>query len=1100
MATYPAPFKINGRFLTKVFNPKDIKGDSLVVSSILSNAITSGNIAISSSVSGDNSVATKSDLDNLKNQIIDGADSAYNTFREIENELKDNDNAIASIISTINTRATNTALASTNTALDNTNNSVSSLTTRMTAVEFENTSQTSFINQLWNNKQDKSDMTNYYIKSDTDTLLNSKQDKSDMANYYNKSDTNSLLTSKADSSALNNYYLKTETNTLLSDKANTTDLNTSNNRITSLENKATAISFNSATNTTTIDRVGVDTLTIGSNVNFNGSVSGLNKGHVGLNNVDNTSDLNKPVSTATQTALNLKANINNPTFTGSVGGITKNMVGLSNVDNTSDVNKPISTATQSAITLKQDRANSIYSNTYYLNAGVNTLSSVLTSIGSLTSTAINISPSGHSDTQNPVIVSKVNLCLVAPDCAFASPATTFNFPLNVNGSTSTRNLFNNIQFAQNFIIDGTLGRHSFKGCSFLQNFTLQNATTNWIFFYYCSFSGQVTIPSTFAGYIIFYFCDFNGATLNFNNASNQQIYINSCNNLPSFSLNALLSGFNTTTTSSSISSVSLNVSGSVSMPSDSISQSSVNGLSSSLSTINTNITNLQTDNTSNKSNITDLQTDNTSNKSRLTSLENDNNTNKVNITSLQSNKSDISYVDNKVNTAIQSLINSSPSTLDTLNELATALGNDPNFATTITNNLASKANQTDLTTTNNNLSTLSTNLTNNYYDKTSADTLLSGKVDNSTLTSYYTKTATDSLLSEKVDNTTLTSYYTKTATDSLLTSKVDSSTLASYYTKTQTDNKFALQSDLTTANQNIQTNTTSINTINSNLNNYYTKTDSDGKFQTITGMASYLTTSNASSTYQPILSYDTAPTSSSNNIVRSGGIFTALQNYALNSSLSSYLTAVSASSTYQTISGMTSYLTTSTASSTYQTISGMASYLTQTAGDARYQLASAMSSYLTTSTASSTYQTISGMASYFGLSSNNSVSGNNNYTGINNHSRNTESVTQSGSGSNLSLNYNSINAIFYYSPSANYTLTLTNIPTTQNMITSITGVYPTKFFCNAISINGASVTMRAPGGLSNIAVNASATRVVQNFNIFNNAGTFEVRTNVLSDF
>jgi outer membrane murein-binding lipoprotein Lpp len=417
-------------------------------------------------------------------------------------------------------------------------------------------------------------------------------------------------------------------------------------------------------------------------------------------------------------------------------GTTKTDVGLSNVDNTSDVNKPISTATQSAITLKQDRANSIYSNTYYLNAGVNNLSSVLTSIGSLTSTAINISPSGHSDTQNPVIVSKVNLCLVAPDCAFASPATTFNFPLTVNGSTSTRNLFNNIQFAQNFIIDGTLGRHSFKGCSFLQNFTLQNATTNWIFFYYCSFSGQVTIPSTFAGYIIFYFCDFNGATLNFNNTSNQQIYINSCNNLPSFSLNALLSGFNTTTTSSSISSVSLNVSGSVSMPSNSISQSSVNGLSSSLSTINTNITNLQTDNTNNKSNITDLQTDNTSNKSRLTSLENDNNTNKANITSLQSNKSDISYVDNKVNTAIQSLINSSPSTLDTLNELATALGNDPNFATTVTNNLASKANQTDLTTTNNNLSTLSTNLTNNYYDKTSADTLLFGKVDNSTLTSY----------------------------------------------------------------------------------------------------------------------------------------------------------------------------------------------------------------------------------------------------------------------------------------------------------------------------------------------------------------------------
>lgn len=35
----------------------------------------------------------------------------------------------------------------------------------------------------------------------------------------------------------------------------------------------------------------------------------LTKSNVGLANVDNTSDLNKPVSTATQTALNLKADI-----------------------------------------------------------------------------------------------------------------------------------------------------------------------------------------------------------------------------------------------------------------------------------------------------------------------------------------------------------------------------------------------------------------------------------------------------------------------------------------------------------------------------------------------------------------------------------------------------------------------------------------------------------------------------------------------------------------------------------------------------------------------------------------------------------------------
>lgn len=44
----------------------------------------------------------------------------------------------------------------------------------------------------------------------------------------------------------------------------------------------------------------------------------LAKGDVGLGNVDNTSDANKPVSTATQSALDLKANIASPTFTGTV--------------------------------------------------------------------------------------------------------------------------------------------------------------------------------------------------------------------------------------------------------------------------------------------------------------------------------------------------------------------------------------------------------------------------------------------------------------------------------------------------------------------------------------------------------------------------------------------------------------------------------------------------------------------------------------------------------------------------------------------------------------------------------------------------------------
>lgn len=47
-------------------------------------------------------------------------------------------------------------------------------------------------------------------------------------------------------------------------------------------------------------------------------------------------------------------------------------------------------------------------------------------------------------------------------------------------------------------------------------------------------------------------------------------------------------------------------------------------------------------------------------------------------------------VDTAIATAISGLVDTAPGTLDTLNELAAALGDDPNFATTVTNELAGK--------------------------------------------------------------------------------------------------------------------------------------------------------------------------------------------------------------------------------------------------------------------------------------------------------------------------------------------------------------------------------------------------------------------------
>jgi hypothetical protein len=56
-----------------------------------------------------------------------------------------------------------------------------------------------------------------------------------------------------------------------------------------------------------------------------------------------------------------------------------------------------------------------------------------------------------------------------------------------------------------------------------------------------------------------------------------------------------------------------------------------------------------------------------------------------------------SYYTGYTDTAIANLVDSSPATLDTLNELAGALGDDPNFATTVTNSIATKLNSSAYT-------------------------------------------------------------------------------------------------------------------------------------------------------------------------------------------------------------------------------------------------------------------------------------------------------------------------------------------------------------------------------------------------------------------
>lgn len=84
------------------------------------------------------------------------------------------------------------------------------------------------------------------------------------------------------------------------------------------------------------------------------------KSDVSLGNADDTSDTNKPISTATQNALNLKegtvaAGAASQYYRGDKSWQTmdKAAVGLSDVDDTSDADKPVSSAAQTALDAKQ---------------------------------------------------------------------------------------------------------------------------------------------------------------------------------------------------------------------------------------------------------------------------------------------------------------------------------------------------------------------------------------------------------------------------------------------------------------------------------------------------------------------------------------------------------------------------------------------------------------------------------------------------------------------------------------------------------------------------------------------------------------------------
>jgi hypothetical protein len=165
-------------------------------------------------------------------------------------------------------------------------------------------------------------------------------------------------------------------------------------------------------------------------------------------------DINAAAAIAQSKVANLtsdlasKAPLDSPTFTGTVSGISKSMVGLGNVDNTSDANKPVSTATQTALDLKANLADPTFTGTVVLPS--------TTSVGTVSSVEI-----GYLDGVTSAIQTQIDTKAASADVSAHTSATTSVHGISDTAQLAYKNAANqtftgNLEVDGNMTVDGDL--------------------------------------------------------------------------------------------------------------------------------------------------------------------------------------------------------------------------------------------------------------------------------------------------------------------------------------------------------------------------------------------------------------------------------------------------------------------------------------------------------------------------------------------------------------------------------------------------------------------------------------------------------------------
>lgn len=187
--------------------------------------------------------------------------------------------------------------------------------------------------------------------------------------------------------------------------------------------------------------------------------------------------------------------------------------------NVSTLQSDMTTAQSDISTLQSDvstaqsdilsvQAKTLYSNSYYVNEGVNDIQTVINSIaGGNGAYAVYMSAGSYGGSTLTISDAPSGVDIIGPEhptsghiCELVSRGLT------ISGASTTRIRMNNINVEGALLINGTQGRHTFKNVIFDSTVTINNSTANFITFEQCTFAGAISIASNVTATVYFDRC------------------------------------------------------------------------------------------------------------------------------------------------------------------------------------------------------------------------------------------------------------------------------------------------------------------------------------------------------------------------------------------------------------------------------------------------------------------------------------------------------------------------------------------------------------------------------------------------------------------